>query len=706
MLSCRRLSKERSRDTRTRLLTDRHLLPLLLLLLFCFLSAVSGRGQEMPPPMVLHGLGRATIALDGDWQFHAGDDLAWASPDYNDSAWQPIQVGRSWEGQGHRNYTGFAWYRRRLVLSPGSATGWTLALYLPDVDSACEVYWNGVKKGAYGKVPPNPVWYGFGGAKGQVVVLGPAESGELAIRVWKAPIVFLSRPEEGGLIGVPVAGSTEAIAGLDITAKYQRLKAAQLPLWVARLASVVGVMALLLWLRNRKHLILLWLSLAMVYPAARYLLVDGPDRPSFRVGYALIETLVGINDMAIWFLLIALLGLNERKRLVRWTWIIALTAIGLDLVDTVCQFFDWTSWPPHRFLTIDVVTTFPAIYMELWGLVVVFAAFGKRLDVARWMLATAALVSTLLTALQDMTGLGERWTHWTISERLRAQLFTVAGYPANFQLLVNTFLLISILYAAWHYLVEYRQRQSALEQEMRNARAVQQVLIPDEVAIVPGFKIESVYKSAGEVGGDFFQILPTPDNGVLVVIGDVSGKGMPAAMTVSLLVGTLGTLAQYTLSPGAILTGMNQRMLSRSGGGFTTCLVMRIDRDGSIIAANAGHLPPYRNGEEIYIENGLPLGLIPNVVYTETELQLEAHDFLTLLSDGVLEARNRQGELFGFERTKSISREPAEKIARIAQAFGQEDDITVLTLWFAPAGAVTDGAESATLGELQPHPLL
>jgi len=663
----------------------------------------------MPPPMILHGVGRATIALDGDWQFHTGDDLAWASPDYNDSAWQQIHVGRSWEAQGHRNYTGFVWYWRRLVLSPGSATGWTLALYLPDVDSACEVYWNGVKKGTYGKLPPHPVWYGFGGAKGQVVVLGPAESGELAIRVWKAPIVFLNRPEEGGLISVPVAGSAEAVAGLDIAAKYERLKAAQLPLWVARLASVLGVMALLLWLRNRKHFILLWLSLAMVYPAARYVLMEGPERPSFRVGYALTEPLVGINDMAIWFLLIALLGLNERKRLVRWTWIIALTAVGLDLVDTVCQFFDWTAWPPHRFLTIDAVTTVPTIYTQLWGLVVVFAAFGKRLDAARWLLTIAALLSTLLTALQDMTGFGQRWTHWTLGERLHAQLFTLFGYPVNVQLLVNTFLLMSILYAAWHYLVEYKQRQNALEQEMRNARAVQQVLIPDEIASVPGFKIDTVYKSAGEVGGDFFQILPTTDNGVLVVIGDVSGKGMPAAMTVSLLVGTLSTLTQYTLSPGAILTGMNQRMLSRSRGGFTTCLVMRVDCDGSITAANAGHLPPYRNGEEIQIENGFPLGLVPDAAYIETRLQLEPQDTLTLISDGVLEARNLQGELFGFERTKSISREPAEKIARIAQAFGQEDDITVLTLSFAPAGTVTvrldDASGSATVEELRPYSL-
>jgi serine phosphatase RsbU (regulator of sigma subunit) len=255
-------------------------------------------------------------------------------------------------------------------------------------------------------------------------------------------------------------------------------------------------------------------------------------------------------------------------------------------------------------------------------------------------------------------------------------------------MLVNTFLLIAILYSAWRYLVEHGQRQTALEQEMRNARAVQQVLIPEEIPSVPGFKIESVYKPAGEVGGDFFQILPTPEDGLLVVIGDVSGKGMPAAMTVSLLVGTVRTLAHYTLNPGEILAAMNQRMLARSHGGFTTCLVLRVDPDGSVIVANAGHLAPYRNGEEAEIENGLPLGLAADVDYPETKLQLEPEEMLTLVSDGVVEARNQAGELFGFERTGIMSQRPAEEIAQAAQAFGQEDDITVVTLALAPAAVL------------------
>jgi serine phosphatase RsbU (regulator of sigma subunit) len=167
---------------------------------------------------------------------------------------------------------------------------------------------------------------------------------------------------------------------------------------------------------------------------------------------------------------------------------------------------------------------------------------------------------------------------------------------------------------------------------------------------------------------------------VLAVIGDVSGKGMPAAMTVSLLVGTFRTLAHYTQRPGEILAAMNERMLGRSDGGFTTCLVMRIDADGEVTAANAGHLAPYLDGREIKLDNGLPLGLSLDAHYIETDLSLLPGAQLTLITDGVIEARSAEGELFGFERAAAASTNPAEDIARAAERFGQQDDITVLTV--------------------------
>jgi len=144
---------------------------------------------------------------------------------------------------------------------------------------------------------------------------------------------------------------------------------------------------------------------------------------------------------------------------------------------------------------------------------------------------------------------------------------------------------------------------------------------------------------------------------VLAVIGDVSGKGMPAAMTVSLLVGTVRTLAHYTKSPSEILAAMNVRMLGRTAGGFTTCLVLHVNLEGSFTVANAGHIAPYLGGKELPLENGLPLGLAADVVYPESIFQLSEGEQLTLMTDGVVEARDRSGALFGFERTRAIAGE-------------------------------------------------
>jgi phosphoserine phosphatase RsbU/P len=114
--------------------------------------------------------------------------------------------------------------------------------------------------------------------------------------------------------------------------------------------------------------------------------------------------------------------------------------------------------------------------------------------------------------------------------------------------------------------------------------------------------------------------------------------------------------------------------------GFITCVCARITPQGEVTVANAGHLPPYRNGEELLLEPDLPLGIAMDEKYAEHGFRLERGDRLTLLSDGVVEARNARGELFGFERTRAISAEPATAIAEAALRYGQADDITVLTL--------------------------
>jgi len=189
---------------------------------------------------------------------------------------------------------------------------------------------------------------------------------------------------------------------------------------------------------------------------------------------------------------------------------------------------------------------------------------------------------------------------------------------------------------------------------------------------------------AQEVGGDFYQVLEQPDGFALIVVGDVSGKGLKAAMTGALAIGALRTLAAENLGPAALMERLNRQMLAAQESGFITCLCLRLSREGVVTLANAGHLAPYRNGVEggveIEVDSGLPLGLVADVVYGETVIELDVGDRLTLMSDGVVEAMNAQHELFGFERTREISGKSADEIAGAAQAFGQEDDITVVTL--------------------------
>ena len=187
---------------------------------------------------------------------------------------------------------------------------------------------------------------------------------------------------------------------------------------------------------------------------------------------------------------------------------------------------------------------------------------------------------------------------------------------------------------------------------------------------------EHNYKDAGEVGGDFFHVQPTENGGLLVVIGDVTGKGLKAAMNVSMLMGALRRNPEC--SPARILESLN-RVLT-GGDSFTTCQAAWFGANGELVVSNAGHLPPYLNSQEVALPGALPLGVLPDVSYKEVRLYMHPGDRILLMSDGVVEARKASGELFGFDRVHNLSNQSAFYIADAAKEFGQEDDITVLTV--------------------------
>jgi serine phosphatase RsbU (regulator of sigma subunit) len=224
------------------------------------------------------------------------------------------------------------------------------------------------------------------------------------------------------------------------------------------------------------------------------------------------------------------------------------------------------------------------------------------------------------------------------------------------------------------------QRQMALD--VKQAQEVQQVILPMRRQQVSGFAIDTEYRPAREVGGDFFQIIPdSADGSLLIVAGDVAGKGLRAGMLVALLVGAIRTAVAFNREPARLLRELNQRLLGR-GDAQATCLALRIDPDGSATLANAGHMPPYLNGRQMPMEGALPLGMVEEAEFSVMRFKLSASDRLVLLSDGIVEATDLEGKLFGFERVLELMRTSisAAEVADAAQKFGQEDDISVISL--------------------------
>lgn len=224
--------------------------------------------------------------------------------------------------------------------------------------------------------------------------------------------------------------------------------------------------------------------------------------------------------------------------------------------------------------------------------------------------------------------------------------------------------------------------KAALEGEMAAAREVQRVMVPEDRSSISGYAVESVYRPAAEVGGDFFQVVPLKSGRTLIVIGDVSGKGLSAAMIVSMIVGMLSVVSSFTEEPAEILAELNRRLCGRAHGGFATCLAVRFDDDGRLALANAGHPPPYLNGTELPMAGSMPLGIVEDAVSVQTTLEMRPGDRAVFLTDGIVEAKNADGALFGFPRVESLLQAgaSARAIADAAQQHGQNDDLTVISI--------------------------
>ena len=263
----------------------------------------------------------------------------------------------------------------------------------------------------------------------------------------------------------------------------------------------------------------------------------------------------------------------------------------------------------------------------------------------------------------------------SVSTRL---VLTIAGFHLWYWDSALLFWVPAMTMQVYRVNIRVRDERERLRGEMEAARHVQEILVPAREIQVPGFEIDASYQPATEVGGDFFQLFPASGDSLLVVVGDVSGKGMKAALLVSVIVGALQN--RKSDQPAEVLREFNAVLLGRSEGGFTTCCCALFHSDGTLTIANAGHLAPYRNGKEIETPPGLPLGVVRDASWEETRIELQPSDRILWISDGVVEARNGKRDLLGFERAQELATRSASEIARAAQQFGQDDDITVVSV--------------------------
>ena len=237
-----------------------------------------------------------------------------------------------------------------------------------------------------------------------------------------------------------------------------------------------------------------------------------------------------------------------------------------------------------------------------------------------------------------------------------------------------------------------------VEQELQVARRIQQASLPEEVPTLEGWQISPYYQPAREVGGDFYDFHFLSEGRLGLVVGDATGKGVPAALVMSTTCGMLQLAAQVldSFSPGQVLAQVNETLFARIPSNmFVTCFYAILDPQSGLLSyANAGHDLPYLwrggNAEELRAR-GMPLGLMPGMSYEEKEIVLEPSDNVLLYSDGLVEAHDPKGEMVGFPRIRALVDEQGEKdslgdlcleklYSFVGEGWEQEDDITLLTL--------------------------
>jgi hypothetical protein len=336
--------------------------------------------------------GTGTIPLDKGWRFHLGDDKALADPALDDSNWEPIRVDEPWGQQGHPSYTGFAWYRLRLQIDNSNSAGTkSLAVLIPVIQDAYEIYWNGQKLGTYGRLPPDAKWWAFG--QGTVYPL-PSSSGVLALRVWKAPLSSVDPAEIGGFTEAPLLGDASLLAARTQLTSYASDERRLPNLLMSAITLVIGLLSFLLYLRDRKQGLYFWLALYLVASGIVQLqsLSAIRDVSTFR-GYQLMTQLeICARDISMWLILLSLFGMSQERHWRRVTGWITAVYLAAQVADIITIWF----WEKGGVLPwIDGITTGIYSITPLYVFVIIGFGLVRRKRLSLWPLIITVCVAAL-----------------------------------------------------------------------------------------------------------------------------------------------------------------------------------------------------------------------------------------------------------------------------------------------------------------------
>lgn len=624
-----------------------------------------------------------TLELDGPWRFEVGDDPRSADLNLNDSAWATISISKPLTEQGIDTYNGYGWYRLKLDPQQLARFGNApkgLDLFVTGARSVGQfaVYVNGTELGRTEGMTDQPTMYASPPLVVHLPQPGTDGSLVIAIRTWAGSSVTIGR----GLVDRVEVGPTDEIARL-VTADTeldwnQHVIAGAV---VSFLFFCVALLGATLFLAQRKHSEYLWLSLLCLTVC-----MMGSTETAFHLGwmsysvFRIFNLWSGRLFMAATLEFILRFTNSDWRKLVRVIQVCVVVVPVLGLLNLQRT---------YEYLSVTAEIVFSVLVTVL-----LFRAWRKGRPDAGVMLLPFFLAATADSLDTVLNWAGEQ--HWIPSQFAYHQFHFG---PVEFGISVVSYavFLFSLLAVIFYRFIHVSQEEQRSSAEIEAARSVQAMLIPTQLPSNHNFMLESAYLPANGVGGDFFQVLPLKDDSMLIVVGDVSGKGLQAAMNASTLVGALRN--ELSHDPATILNRLNNVLLGatqetetlpnlKASVSFATCCCARVYTDGTMTIANAGHLHPYRDGRELELAADLPLGVVPNIEYEQATFQLNVGERMIFLSDGVVEASNAHGELFGFERTQQVSNESARYIAQTAKRFGQTDDITVVSLYFAAKTAL------------------